>query len=195
MGQDWERREGETVKAYEAFCIYRDLGSGRSLLKAWRQQDGNEAATKTPGKITKWSSQWSWSSRAEAWDRHRAKVKKEEEEAARKAEQRAIIDERIDAKRERIRAAQKLMQKGLDLLDELDPEQAAWRDVVNMIRVAQEQLRKDFETEQSEEEQEDAIRDLVDKRIAELAGSSPKALADGYRDVLAAVQRSAAKES
>ena len=30
----WDRRENESIQAYEAFCVYRDLGSERSILKA-----------------------------------------------------------------------------------------------------------------------------------------------------------------
>ncbi len=38
--QAWTRRPGETARAYECFCIYRDLGPGRSLDAAYCQAKG-----------------------------------------------------------------------------------------------------------------------------------------------------------
>lgn len=38
MAEIWERQKNESSKAYAAFCIYRDLGTERSLDKALAAQ-------------------------------------------------------------------------------------------------------------------------------------------------------------
>lgn len=69
--KQWERQEGETAKAFEAFCAYRDLPTAeRSLRNAWakyRQQTGNKSVT-MPGRFGDWSSGNRWVDRAAAYD-------------------------------------------------------------------------------------------------------------------------------
>src|SRR5690554_741438 len=70
--QPWSRREDETTKAYWAFCIYRDLGRGRSIPKAWdvyRSENGLKAVEPT-GTFKDWCSCNGWVERAQAWDDH-----------------------------------------------------------------------------------------------------------------------------
>lgn len=70
--QPWHRREEETSKSYRAFCIYRDLGSARSLPKAWdvyRAENGLKAVEHT-GTFKDWCSCNGWVSRSKAWDDH-----------------------------------------------------------------------------------------------------------------------------
>lgn len=55
----WDRREGETPRAYDGFRRYRDAGPLRSLAVV----DDIPLAT-----VQRWSSQWDWSARAVAWD-------------------------------------------------------------------------------------------------------------------------------
>lgn len=79
MSKPWERQEEETDKAFAAFCIYRDMGAGRSLAGAWQKQrkDGGKTAEKTtnpPRYWEQWSSLYSWSARAVAYDEHLAAV-------------------------------------------------------------------------------------------------------------------------
>ncbi len=95
----WEQQteNGESTKAYESFVSYRDMGIGRSLLKVWRQQSGNETATSVPGKITAWSEQFDWLSRARAYDAHLELTVRKQNEAAHVAE--------LTAYRERSRKA------------------------------------------------------------------------------------------
>ena len=93
----FDQQDGETAKAYQAFCAYRDAGTARSLLKTWRQQSGNEAATSVPGKITEWSDQNDWKRRAEAYDAHLELTARKGREEAHTAE--------IVAYRERCRSA------------------------------------------------------------------------------------------
>jgi hypothetical protein len=58
----YEKLESETQKAYEAFCIYRDMGLSRSIERV-RQQLG-VAATR----LEKWSCTHDWVKRADAYD-------------------------------------------------------------------------------------------------------------------------------
>lgn len=58
----WERQDGETARAYEAFTEYRDMGASRSLAKV------GQKLGKSKAQMEKWSSKYSWVTRAEAWD-------------------------------------------------------------------------------------------------------------------------------
>jgi len=51
----WERRSGESGKAYEAFRRFRDAGPGRLLAGARPIE-------------RRWSARWRWAERAAAWD-------------------------------------------------------------------------------------------------------------------------------
>ena len=75
----WRRREGETAKAYAAFCLYRDLGSGRSLEKA------RQALGKSSGYIRQletWSSRSAWQERCRTYDAFLELLSRREREAA-----------------------------------------------------------------------------------------------------------------
>ena len=78
----WERNESDTAKSYAAFCIYRDMGSKRSLQKAadayYRKSDANRT------QFTKWSSDHNWQARVQSWDEHQQALSDEEHEEARK---------------------------------------------------------------------------------------------------------------
>src|SRR4051812_24365359 len=54
----WDRRSGESGKAYAAFLAYRDLGIERSLTKA------AEKVTKKKQTLHRWSVQWDWPDRS-----------------------------------------------------------------------------------------------------------------------------------
>lgn len=59
----WDRQEGEGAKAYEAFCIYRDLGKSRSYPKV------TQKLPKSLTIIKRWANANNWKTRADAWDR------------------------------------------------------------------------------------------------------------------------------
>lgn len=81
----WERQPGESAKAYEAFCVYRDQGAGRSLNKTAKQL-GKSATL-----ISVWSYKNRWVERCEAWDRWLAEERRRAQvEAIRKMEERHI---------------------------------------------------------------------------------------------------------
>jgi hypothetical protein len=71
----WDRQPGESGPAYHLFCHYRDLGSGRSLLKAVNEHR-QRCLSKPPlkswrsvsGTVHRWSSEWDWGERATGSD-------------------------------------------------------------------------------------------------------------------------------
>lgn len=60
--EPWERQEDETARAWEAFCIYRDMGPDRSLRKVVQALDKNLTT------IGDWSTRYDWVKRVAAWD-------------------------------------------------------------------------------------------------------------------------------
>jgi hypothetical protein len=110
MSVPWDRMNGEGEGAYQAFLVYRDLGSDRT----------QEATRKTLGKrsgylrvIETWTARWSWAERARAWDSYilaeRDKVTAAE---ARKWEQR-----RLAAREANFGLAEKLQERVQKLLE------------------------------------------------------------------------------
>lgn len=91
VGEKWDRRKGETAKAYSAFVIYRDLGPTRTFAAAYRERSGRtEDRDKTgipvqpPGYYRGWYDDKEWKLRAEAWDAQRdADIRKAIQEAYR----------------------------------------------------------------------------------------------------------------
>lgn len=77
----WNKQPGETKQSYRAFSIYRDMGVGRSLDKAYvlflseQRHDSTKtapkkAATEAPRHWSDWSSKFGWVERASAFDAH-----------------------------------------------------------------------------------------------------------------------------
>lgn len=58
----WERQPEETVKQFEAFCVYRDMGKTRS------QEKTAEALAKSRALVSRWSSNNNWIERVAAWE-------------------------------------------------------------------------------------------------------------------------------
>lgn len=58
----WELQKGETIKQFEAFCVYRDMGKGRSLQKVAAQLSKSETL------IKRWSAKNNWLNRTAAWE-------------------------------------------------------------------------------------------------------------------------------
>lgn len=78
----WEQQPGETAKAYQAFCVYRDLGAGRSLSIAYestgkgRSKTGERSGkTEAPRLWERWSSKYKWVERSQAYDAHIARIR------------------------------------------------------------------------------------------------------------------------
>ena len=134
--KSWQRQPMDTDKSYRVFCVYRDMGRGRSLLKAAVEVYG-EKGTKTDKKGTKralvhigrWSSAHNWVERVRAWDTH-------QEEIA----QRAFEEEAEERSRLQAAAAVQVqtlaLLRLLEVLPEADAKEAlaAWRDGAKLER-------------------------------------------------------------
>jgi len=68
----WERRPGESRQAYAAFGIYRDMGPHkRSTVKVAHELCRSKTL------MDRWSSRWSWVSRADTWDAEQERIRVE----------------------------------------------------------------------------------------------------------------------
>ncbi|WP_286475724.1 hypothetical protein [Methanobacterium sp. CWC-01] len=71
--QNWRKLPGETGKAYESFCIYRDLGPKRSITKVQTEMHQNSTKNQPTSRpsirtLKEWSSKNKWVERATAYD-------------------------------------------------------------------------------------------------------------------------------
>ena len=83
----WEQRPGESGPAFAAFRAFRDMGPGRSAVKAYGQSrgqgTGKEGARQTPGRWNAWAKRHRWTERARAFDAHFEAIRlREADEAA-----------------------------------------------------------------------------------------------------------------
>jgi hypothetical protein len=99
--QPFDHAAGEPAKAYHAFCHYRDLGPVRSLDRAWREHHEKclhqvqPETRRRPMSWGNWSARWGWPQRAESYDVHLERQKRD-----------AFRQEQIDASRRHARAIQ-----------------------------------------------------------------------------------------
>jgi hypothetical protein len=67
----WERLQGETTKAYNAWTVYRDMGVGRSIVKVAEQLGC------TPHNVQHWSTRWDWQNRLQALEDYQELIRRE----------------------------------------------------------------------------------------------------------------------
>lgn len=121
---DWERREGETPKQFQAFVVFRDLGLGRSIDAAYRQHTRRESntAVRAHNQWRMWARANEWFARAEAYDRYLDAEKRRQREA----EHSRMIEEHSKRTRDisqlKIDLANRLLAKLGIAIDQLDAE-------------------------------------------------------------------------
>lgn len=115
----WERQKGESAQAFEAFSIYLEMGTERSL-RAVGQKLGKSRAL-----IERWSSTHEWVKRAETYDA----------ELHRQAYAATVKRARKMAERH-IRTALKMQEKALLALEKLAPADLSPRDMLSILRDA-----------------------------------------------------------
>lgn len=119
MSELWERQPEETSKPFEAFCVYRDLGPGRSLAQV------AEKLKKSGTLIGRWSGAYDWVKRATAWDA-------EQDRIARKSQ----LDEIVKMRKRHAKLASDMLLKAAKALETLPDEEIKASDVSRMVDVA-----------------------------------------------------------
>ena len=119
MAELWERQENETAKPFEAFCIYRDLGPGRSLSQVAKSLGKSDTL------MSRWSSEYDWVKRAAAWDNEQDRIARQEQ-----------IKEIVDMRKRHAKIAKKALDKISVALDSIDPEDMSNADIARLMSEA-----------------------------------------------------------
>lgn len=121
--EPWERRESESTKAYEAFCIYRDMGRERSLAKVAEKLQKSETL------MGRWSRENDWVKRAAKWDDEQDRI---EREIAQKEQAKAIKDMR----KRHADLGQAMLIKAARALARIPDDDIKPQDISRMVDVA-----------------------------------------------------------
>ena len=144
--QPWERQDGETAKAYEAFSEYRDMKADRSLAKV------GQKLGKSKAQMEKWSKKYSWVARAEAWDLEEDRLV------------RAALTKEIGAMRKRhADTAKAMLIKAAQALGRIPVDEIKAQDISRMVDVAAklERISRGDVGEVVEERQGESVADPV----------------------------------
>lgn len=117
--EPWEPQEGESARAYEAFCVYRDLGPKRSIREVCGILD------KSRQHLGSWSSEFDWVKRAAAWDA-------EQDRIARIAQ----IEEIKEMRKRHASIAMRALTKVSEALENIDPEEMSNSDIARLMDVS-----------------------------------------------------------
>ena len=115
----WERQEGESIKAFEAFTVYLEMGDERSL-RAVGQRLGKSRAL-----MERWSRTYQWVERVASYDA----------DVQRKAHAKAV-DKRRKMVDRHISIALKMQEKALKALEQMDPADIDPKNLIAMLREA-----------------------------------------------------------
>lgn len=128
--QPWERRMGESSRAFAAFAIYRDLAPrSRSCFAVANQlgykiSEARRAARRSPGRIYDWSRKFEWVKRACAWDA-------EQDRKLRAANETALLD----MAERHARSSLAFQQRALERLRSLEVDKLSPSEVVRWFEV------------------------------------------------------------
>ena len=115
--EPWERQPGEGPKAYEAFSMYRELGTERSIQKV------ANLCSKDSSLLRRWSSKWSWRERIRAWDN----------ELLRKAQLQAEKDV-ADMVKRHLAISIVMQNKGFNVLKARGENEMSFRDAKELLK-------------------------------------------------------------
>lgn len=132
----WERRQGEGARAYDAFVVYRDMKTKRSVKGAYAIFKNNPNIQYANGSWTQWAVDFEWKRRGELYDVYM-------EKRAREAREKAYIDDLEDFKKKQkslsdvaMIASVQLFQKALARLKEMNSTDITPNMVSAMFRAA-----------------------------------------------------------
>ena len=115
----WEKQDGESTQAFEAFSEYRDMGPKRSHAKV------SAKLGKSTALLNRWSRRWKWVERVSAWDRELDKKNRE-----------AQIEAIKEMSERHTKEAMMFQQKVLERLRELKPSELSPNDMARWFEAA-----------------------------------------------------------
>lgn len=115
----WERQEGESTKAFEAFCVYRDLGIQRSIAKAGRSLGKSQAL------LEGWSSKFDWVERAAQWDSEQDRIARQQQ-----------LEDIKKMRKRHATLAESMLIKAARALKQLPDDEIKAGDVSRMVDIA-----------------------------------------------------------
>lgn len=133
----WERQEGESEKAFEAFAAFRDMGEKRTVAAV------AEKLSKSRQLLFKWKSAWDWENRVKAYDNDLEKQYH--------AKRKKLIAETKDRQ---LKISYSLEKKALEALNLLEPSEMTPRDIKEMLRLAMEIQGRNLIDEPAVEDQQ-----------------------------------------
>jgi hypothetical protein len=116
----WDQREDEGARAFECFCVYRDLGAARKICEAVRIHYSGRQCRKH---VDEWARKYGWDERVRAYDQHCQKLKEEAAAAAVADEVARVEAERLEAQRERVETARLMIRRVRARLESLEPDE------------------------------------------------------------------------
>lgn len=115
----WERQEKESAKAFEAFCIYRDMGIQRSVRKVARELGKSETL------MARWSGNYNWVERATAWDEEQDRIVRQMQ-----------LDDIKKMRKRHAEIATDMLVKAAAALEELPADEIKAADISRMVDIA-----------------------------------------------------------
>jgi len=115
----WDRMEGESLRQYEAFRVYRDLGSKRNISTTAR------LLSCSPSVLTKYKAHWDWDERCREWDNYLAATEDAE-----------IISERRSMAMRHIAIARAIQDIIWKRLDDMDATELTPKDVQLLLKLS-----------------------------------------------------------
>ena len=133
IDKPWERQQGESSKAFEAFVIYRDMGADRTLTAV------AEKLQKSYTLVRRWKERWRWPERVRAYDNDLEKA----------ARAKAVKD-RKDMISRHIKIATDLQDKACAALKNMDPQVMSPKDIKEILKMATDLERLNREIDETE---------------------------------------------
>lgn len=119
MAELWEMQDSDTLKSWEAFVVYRDMGSERSLQRVAKELSKSEAL------IKRWSAKHNWGERIAAWE--------SEQDRLLRIEMRRGIGQ---MRKRHADLAVKILEKAAEALQYIPADEVKASDVGRMVDVA-----------------------------------------------------------
>ena len=122
ISDEWERLEVETNASWNAFCLYRDYGRERGILKTLAL---NGIPSSRYGAWCKWSAKYDWVKRCGAYDVYLDGIRRAEREK-----------EYVEQERKYLAATGLLLEKGKQKLESMECDEVTQNNALEYIKTA-----------------------------------------------------------